>query len=75
MKTVDHWTSTLGAGLQETKGRLNPPRAFWYRVLRTKYATPAKPGNFLMKGDPDSAVDAKTQTYFRSGVGKMIHMM
>ena len=39
------------------------------------YATPAKPGNVLTKGDPNSAVDAKTQTYFRSGVGKMIHMM
>ncbi len=35
-----------------------------------KYATPAKPGNILTKGDINSAVDAKTQTYFRSGVGK-----
>ena len=46
-----------------------------FNLLHEKYATPAKPGNILTKGDINSAVDAKTQTYFRSGVGKMIHMM
>ena len=46
-----------------------------FDVPKKKYATPAKPGNVLTKGDPNSPVDAKTQTYFRSGVGKMIHMM
>ena len=46
-----------------------------FDVPKKMYATPAKPGNILTKGDPNSVVDAKTQTYFRSGVGKMIHMM
>jgi hypothetical protein len=46
-----------------------------FYVPKKMYDTPAKPGNVLTKGDPNSAVDAKTQTYFRSGVDKMIHMM
>jgi hypothetical protein len=46
-----------------------------FDIPKKKYATPAKPGNVLTKGDPNSAVNAKTQTCFRSGVGKMIHMM
>ena len=36
---------------------------------------PAKPGNILTKGDPSLAVSPAVQTYFRSGVGKMIHLM
>jgi hypothetical protein len=38
-------------------------------------ATPAEPGSVLMKAREDEKVDAKTQTMFRSGVGKLIHMM
>ena len=38
-------------------------------------AMPAEPGLVLMKARVDEAVDAKTQTMFRSGVGKLIHMM
>ena len=39
------------------------------------YATPAKPGNVLTKGDTDSALDSEMQTKYRSGVGKLIHMI
>ena len=39
------------------------------------YATPAKPGNILTKGDTDSALNSEMQTKYRSGVGKLIHMM
>ena len=46
-----------------------------FDLPRNNYTTPAKPGRILTKGDPNSAVDAKTQTYFRSGVGNTIHMM
>jgi len=37
--------------------------------------TPAEPGSVLMKAREDEAVDAKTQSVYRSGVGKLIHMM
>ena len=39
------------------------------------YATPARPGNILTKGNIESALDSKMQTKYRSGVGKLIHMM
>ena len=37
--------------------------------------TPADPGSTLPKVDDDTDVDPKLQTYFRSGVGKLLHMM
>jgi hypothetical protein len=37
--------------------------------------TPAEPGSVLMKARANEAVDTKTQSVFRSGVGKLIHMM
>ena len=46
-----------------------------FEIPSKKYATPAKPGNILTKGDPELAVEPSKQTYYRSGVGKMIHMM
>ena len=36
---------------------------------------PAEPGSVLMKAREDEKVDTKTQTMFRSGVGKLIHEM
>jgi hypothetical protein len=36
-----------------------------FDVPKKMYATPAKPGNILTKGDPNSVVDAKTQTYLQ----------
>jgi len=38
-------------------------------------STPAEPGNTLPKVPEDAKVDEKEQTYFRSGVGKLLHMM
>ena len=37
--------------------------------------TPADPGSTLPKVDEDTDVDARLQTYYRSGVGKLLHMM
>ena len=37
--------------------------------------TPAEPGSVLMKARANEAVDTKTQSVYRSGVGKLIHMM
>ena len=37
--------------------------------------TPAVAGNILTKGDTGLAVSPKEQTKYRSGIGKMIHMM
>ena len=46
-----------------------------FELSSRKYATPAKSGNVLTKGDPELVVDNGKQTYYRSGVGKMIHIM
>ena len=35
--------------------------------------TPARTGNILTKGDPNLTVGAKLHSYFRSGVGKLLH--
>ena len=37
--------------------------------------TPAEPGSVLMKARDDKAVDRTAQLMYRSGVGKLIHMM
>jgi len=38
-------------------------------------STPAEPGSTLPKVPKDAKVDEKEQTYFRSGVGKLLHMV
>ena len=38
-------------------------------------AKPAEPGSVLMKARAYEAVDAQTQTLYRSGVRKLIHIM
>jgi len=43
------------------------------KVLET--FTPADPGSTLPKMGKDTDVDVKVQTYYRSGVGKLLHMM
>jgi len=37
--------------------------------------TPTEPGSTLPKVDEDAELNEKEQTYFRSGVGKLLHMM
>ena len=37
--------------------------------------TPAEAGSVLVKSAPEDVVQGKQHTYFRSGVGKMLHMM
>ena len=37
--------------------------------------TPAVPGDVLRHGDPESAVDMNEQRIYRSGTGKLLHMM
>ena len=37
--------------------------------------TPAVPGDVLRQGDPESAVDMSEQRIYRSGTGKLLHMM
>jgi hypothetical protein len=36
---------------------------------------PAKTGKVLVKGEDGSQLNAKDQTKYRSGVGKLLHMM
>ena len=38
-------------------------------------STPAKPGNVLLKCDEGSMMNGRMMTYFRSGVGMLIHLM
>ena len=40
-----------------------------------KPATPAAPGSILVKPDEDQLLDAASQTRYRSGVGKLLHLM
>ena len=70
----------VGCRLTRTKGEIKFTQDVLVQSFKDgfdlsmkNYVTPAKPGNILTKGDPNSAVDAKIQTYFRSGVGNMIH--
>lgn len=37
--------------------------------------TPATPGSILQRGEPKDHVSEKEQTTYRSGVGKLLHMM
>jgi hypothetical protein len=37
--------------------------------------TPATPGSVLQKGDPKDCITNEEQTTYRSGVGKLLHMM
>jgi hypothetical protein len=37
--------------------------------------TPAVPGEHLVKGDEGTNIDAKLQAHYRTGVGKLLHMM
>ena len=37
--------------------------------------TPATPGSVLQRGEPNDHVSEKEQTTYRSGVGKLLHMM
>ena len=38
-------------------------------------ATPAEPGSVLVKAMPEDKVGKEQHTYYRSGVGKLLHMM
>ena len=40
-----------------------------------KHKTPAEAGMILRKADPKDKVDSKRHTYFRSGTGKLLHMV
>lgn len=39
------------------------------------YNTPARAGTVLTKGEPEDALGGQEQTKYRSGVGKMLHVM
>ena len=43
--------------------------------LEKKVKTPSVPGSVLTRGNPDVVLEPARQTYLRSGIGKMIHMM
>ena len=43
--------------------------------LGKKVKTPAVPGSSLTRGNPNVILEPKRQTYLRSGIRKMIHMM
>ena len=44
-----------------------------FELSDKKPLTPAEAGNVLMKADKKDAVGKKQHTYFRSGVGKLLH--
>ena len=44
-------------------------------LLQRPRSTPAEPGSVLVPALPDDYVNQKMQRYYRSGVGKLLHMM
>jgi hypothetical protein len=47
-----------------------------FDLLNAKsYITPGEPGKTLYSGKHEELVDATRQTKFRSGVGKLLHLM
>ena len=45
-----------------------------FELSNKKPLTPAEAGSVLMKAAKNDAVGKKQHTYFRSGVGKLLHM-
>ena len=45
-----------------------------YAIEHKKPSTPAEAGTVLVKGEEGNKVDGKEHTYYRSGVGKLLHM-
>ena len=46
-----------------------------FLLPKAEYETPATPGQVLSKVQPGNAVSSTKQRKFRSGVGKLLHMM
>eukprot|EP00957_Ditylum_brightwellii_P123836 9439956-Ditylum_brightwellii.AAC.1 len=46
-----------------------------FDLMARKPKTPAEAGTILRKADPKDKVDSKRHTYFRSGTGKLLHMV
>ena len=80
---VGELTEFVGCKLDRTNDSLQITQPVLMQSFTDKFvllegsatAMPAEPGLVLMKARADEAVDTKTQTMFRSGVGKLIHMM
>ena len=46
-----------------------------FELPKTNHTTPAVPKNVLTKAAEELALDGKDQTKYRSGVGKLLHIM
>ena len=44
-------------------------------AMKRPPVTPAEPGSVLLPAQPENYVSSAKQSYYRSGVGKMLHMM
>ena len=44
-------------------------------AMKRPPATPAEPGSVLLPAQPEDYVSSEKQSYYCSGVGKMLHMM
>ena len=46
-----------------------------FQLPASEYTSPGEPGKVLSKADEDQALDKQSQSKFRPGVGKLLHMM
>eukprot|EP00957_Ditylum_brightwellii_P198696 15144378-Ditylum_brightwellii.AAC.1 len=46
-----------------------------FELTERKVKTPAESGSILIKTDPENKLNGKGHTYFRSGTGKLLHMV
>jgi len=69
-------TRLEGGGLKFTQNVLNQSVKDEFKISDKKWSTPAAPGPVLEKvKEGEESLSNSDQTYLRSGIGKMIHVM